>query len=73
MHAVLFKHREIRDLNRGRLFVSDIFNSRKIPHFESLDQALDVIVQVRNGITRVRLIKPQLDGPFRKQYRLCFR
>ena len=43
---MLFQCREIKDLNRGRLFVSDIFHSRKIPHFKSLDQALEVIVQV---------------------------
>lgn len=37
---------EIYDLNRGRLFVSDIFHSTRIPHFKSLDQALEVIVQM---------------------------
>ena len=41
-----FKYREINDLNRGRLFISDIFHSSKVPHFKSLDQALEFIVQV---------------------------
>ena len=46
LYRMLFQCREIKDLNRGRLFVCDIFHSRKIPHFKSLDRALEVIVQV---------------------------
>ncbi|XP_065916741.1 uncharacterized protein [Dysidea avara] len=40
---------EVKDLNRGRLFVSNIFHLKGIPHFKSLDHALDVTVQIANS------------------------